>query len=460
MRTKVTYKEEIKDQTRALYETAFEEFNSIWHFIREAWPMLLLLLVALGVAIWFAKPAPPRHVLMGTGSVGGSYEALAKQYVAFFAKNGVTLELVATAGAEENIQRLRNHKDRLQAALVQGGLVHLKDAKELLSLGSIGYEPIWFFYRSDKFPNGTHITEEFLTHPMAIGERGSGTFNQARHILEANDLVGNTNLKAIPNAEGVAAFKRGEVSSILLVDGINSDNVRELLEDPNARLVNFNRAPAYTRLMPFFHHLVIPEGALGLSRNFPDQDINLIATTTNLFVDKDMHPAIQLLFMQASSAIVGHRTFFSRYHEFPAFKESIVPESEVAKRFFQKGPPFLMEYLPFWLAEFLDRMFFLMLPLFAFAYPILRTMPGYRLARVNSRINEVYGELKFLEQDLINSYDPTQHAQYAARLDQIEQKALSLKVPTSVVSEYYSLRGSIDYVRTWIVRKESASDGR
>ena len=51
MRTKVTYKEEIKDQTRALYETAFEEFNSIWHFIREAWPMLLLLLVALGVAI-------------------------------------------------------------------------------------------------------------------------------------------------------------------------------------------------------------------------------------------------------------------------------------------------------------------------------------------------------------------------------------------------------------------------
>ncbi len=459
MNNKSTYREEIREQACAIYETIADEIIAARHFVSETWPMLLLLAFALSAAIWFAKPAPPRHVLMGTGSAGGSYEVMTKQYVEFFAENGITLELIATSGAEDNISRLRDHKDKLKAALVQGGLIDTKDAQELLSLGSVDYEPIWFFYRRDKFASGTHLAEEFLSHPMAIGERGSGTFKQAQHILVANDLVGNPNLKALPSAEGVAAFQRGDVSSIMIVDGMKSENVQTLLKDPNAMLVNFNRAVAYTRLMPFFHHLVVPEGALSLTRNFPDSDTNLIATTTNLIIDKNMHPAIQLLFLQASAAISGHRSFFAKYGEFPSFKESLVPESEVAKRYYQKGSPILMDYLPFWIAEFLDRMFFLLLPLFAFAYPILKTMPGYRLARARTRINEVYGELKFLEQDLINTYDPSLHAQYVQRLEQIEKKTLELKVPKSVGSEYYSLRASIDFVRTWMRREESTLNG-
>ena len=150
-----SFKNEIRDHVVATYETVRDELKSWWQFAREAWVLILLLLAAIGTVIWLAKPAPPTHVLMGTGSAGGSYEELAKQYADFFKKNGVTLELESTQGAEENISRLKDKNDRLQAAFIQGGLLTSRDeAKGLLSLGSVGYEPLWIFYRNDLSPNG------------------------------------------------------------------------------------------------------------------------------------------------------------------------------------------------------------------------------------------------------------------------------------------------------------------
>jgi TRAP-type uncharacterized transport system substrate-binding protein len=205
-------KEEIIEQSNALYETVLEEVRRWIQYIRETWPLLLLLLALISVALWFAKPAPPDSVLMGTGSKGGSYEMITAEYVKFFAKNGVRLELTETPGAEENIARLSNPKDPLQAAFVQGGLVTNENSKNLLSLGSIGFEPVWFFYRNDKFNFKNLQTKEFLQQPIAIGEVGSGTHRQALHILELNGYAMNDNFKAIPSNEGVQAFIKGVLS--------------------------------------------------------------------------------------------------------------------------------------------------------------------------------------------------------------------------------------------------------
>ncbi len=448
-------KEEVVEQSKALYETVLETIQDGIQFIRETWPLLLLLLTLVAVALWFAKPAPPKSVLMGTGSKGGSYEFITAEYVKFFAKNGVKLELTETPGAEENIARLANPKDPLQAAFVQGGLVTSENSKDLLSLGSIGFEPVWFFYRNDKFNLKGLQTKEFLDQPMAIGEIGSGTHRQALHILELNGYPMSSNFKALPSDEGVQAFIKGEVSSIFIVDGIESANVRLLLKQPNISIANFDRAAAYTRLMPYFHQIVIPQGAISLEQNFPENDTKMIAPTTHLLIDKNMHPAIQLLFLQAAEKINGGRSFFSEYGQFPAFMESTVPESPVAKHFYDKGTPFLMNYLPFWLAEFIDRIFILLLPLFAFAYPLLKTMPVYRLSRAHSRINEVYGSLKFFEEDLVSNYDTNQTENYIKKINQLDQRAKSLRVPKALGGEYYSLRTNIDFVRNMITRLNS-----
>jgi hypothetical protein len=349
---------------------------------------------------------------------------------------------------------LRHHNDPLQAAFVQGGLIHRTATASLVSLGSIDFEPLWFFYRADRFNDNEADDGYYLSRPVAIGEPGSGTYSQAMHILKLTGIADSPNLRKLPDKDGVAAFKRGEVSALFLVESIGSENLQAVLDDPITRVRSFRRAAAYTRILPFFHEVQIPEGALNLKRNFPQRDTTLVATTTNLVIDKTMHPAIQMLFLQAARSVNGRRSFFARHGEFPAYRESIFPESDVAKRFYAKGPPFLMDYLPFWLAEFIDRVFLLCVPLFAFAYPVVKSMPAFRLARVRKRINEIYGALKFLEQELVTHYEPDRQPDYVKRLDAIERESLALKVPKFMGSDYYSLRSTIDFMRGWIQRIE------
>ena len=458
--TMTKFEEDTRELLHALYETGLDELRSLQSFVRDAWPMLLLLFVILSVGIWFVRPAPPRHVMLDIGSQGGAYEKMGKQYAEFFARNGITLELVHTAGAGDNIARLRNHDDPLQAAFVQGGLVRRADGADLVSLGSIDYEPLWFFYRADRFKDNEPEDGHYLSQPVAIGQPGSGTYAQAIHIMKLLGIADSPNLRRMTNKEGAEAFIRGDVSALFLVEGIDSENLQAVLKDPITRIRNFRRAAAYAKLMPFYHEVHVPEGALSLQRNFPEHNTTLVATTTSIVIAKDMHPAIQMLFLEAARSVNGQRSFFAHNGEFPAYKESILPESEIAKRFYTRGSPILMSYLPFWLAEFIDRVFLLCVPLFAFAYPVIKSMPTFRLGRVRKRMNEVYGALKFLEQDLSSNYDPKQHDDYVKRLDEIEKKSLALKIPGSMISDYYSLRSTIDFMRSWMQRTQEIADAQ
>ena len=140
-------KQDIKETALGFTEAAQEKWGDFVQFLRETWPILVVLLCIL-VGIWlYADPPPPRHVLMATGSDGGSYEVLAKEYVTFFEKKGIKLELVNTAGAQENLKRLADRKDPMQAAFVQAGTFNPDGIKGIDSLGAVDYEPVWFFYR-------------------------------------------------------------------------------------------------------------------------------------------------------------------------------------------------------------------------------------------------------------------------------------------------------------------------
>lgn len=448
-------KEDLIEYCKAIYETVLEEVTSWLNFAKETWPLILLAIGAIGTVIWLAKPAPPRSVLMASGTQGGSYEVILKKYVEYFAKHGVKLELVPTLGAEDNINRMRDPKDRLKAALIQSGLITEENSHGLQSLGSIAYEPIWIFYREDKFQGSNLNAENFMQHTVAIGEVGSGTHRQAMNILKLRGLQNSNNLVTISNKDGIDALLRGDVSAIFIVDGFESENIQRLIHEKSVKLkmYNFDRAAAYTRLMSYFHHLVVPEGSLNLEFNLPHRDINLISSTTNLVIDPTLHPAIQLLFLKAATDINGGRSFFTKYGEFPAFKSSIIQESPVAQHFYEKGSPALLKYVPFWLAEFIDRMIVLLLPLVAFLYPVIKAMPAYRTNRALSRINQLLSQLKVLERDVLSNFDAAMADDYKSQINDIENRALSLKVPGSLIGNYFSLRKNIHFVHELIARQ-------
>ncbi|QWE11087.1 TAXI family TRAP transporter solute-binding subunit [Polynucleobacter sp. es-EL-1] len=450
-------KQDIKESAFGFAEAAQEKWVDFIQFLKEAWPILLALLIILA-GIWlYADPPPPRHVLMATGTEGGSYELMAKKYVDFFEKRGIKLELVKTKGAQENLKRLADRKDPLQAAFVQAGTFNPGGIEGIESLGAVDYEPVWFFYRGPEikptnFREANGQMKHFLKGKVSVGAVGSGTHSQAMRILDVSGLQKEAHFLYLPNHEAVSALKKGEIDGAFLVDGYQSENVQALLNDPAIHLAGFERAQAYTHLLPYLHILQVPIGGFSLSRNNPDAEIQLISTTTNLLIDDRMHPALQFLFLEASHAINGKANFFAKRGEFPFFGVSHFPESSVAVHYEKNGSPWLMTFFPFWLAELINRLVFVLLPFCAIAYPALISLPGYRNKRMRRKLNKLYGNLKTYEQELTENFLPSAKNEYLKKLDLLEYEALKLAVPKSMSGDYYALRTSIDYVRNCLNR--------
>ena len=453
-------KEDVKDTWLGLCEAVQDKWGNFVQFLRETWPLLLLLFAGLMLVWWLADPPPPKRILMATGTEGGSYQMLAKKYVDYFAKKGVTLELVPSHGAQENIARLSDRKDPVQAGFVQAGIYNPNGIAGIVSLGSVAYEPLWFFYRgpaleaSDFQLQGDRL-KKLLNRKTSIGDVGSGAHSQALHILKASGLEQYIpQFLTLSSAEGVNALLLGEIDVLFLVDQLESPNIQKLLNDPNLNLIGFSRAEAYTRILPYLEILTVPTASFSLIRDFPPQTIQLLSTTTQLLVDDRMHPALQYLFLEAAEAINGKQSFFAKRGEFPKFNRSAFPESVVAAQFEKSGVPTVMNYLPFWVAEFVHRMFILVVPFLAFAYPIVSSLPNYRNKRVQVRINKMYGALWTFEQELATGFDPGQCDAYISKINQMEADALNMKVPKKMASDYYSLRSSMDYVRNCLIRGE------
>ena len=450
-------KQDIKETYLGIYETAQEKWGDFTQFLMEAWPILLFLLIGLMGVWWYADPPPPRHVLMATGQPGGSYDILGKKYAAFFEKKGITLELIPTKGAQENIEYLADRKNPIQAAFVQAGVFSPHGIKGVQSLGAISYDPIWLFYRGaevkeNDFQEIKARSRYFLNSKMSVGEKGSGTYAQAMQILKANGFEEGAHFLYLSGSKSVEALQKGEIDAAFIVDSYEAPNVQALLADPKLHLSAFPRAEAYSRLFPYMQILNVPTGSFSLIRNFPSQEIKLMASTTNLLIDDRMHPALQFLFLEAAREINGRATFFSEHGEFPSFKNTGLPESPVALHYEKNGSPLLMTYLPFWLAELVNRLIFVLLPFCALAYPVLLTLPGYRNKRMRRKINQLYGVLKTYEQELTTNFDPEKKDEYLKKLDLLEYQALQLKVSKSMASDYYALRTSIDYVRNCLNR--------
>ena len=108
-------------------------------------PIALLLFSGFFGAYQFVSPAPPREISISAGNIHGSYYAFAQNYQEELAKEGIELTILESNGSRENIERLLQKEADI--ALVQGGTAYADE--KLLSLGSLYYEPISLFYRSE-----------------------------------------------------------------------------------------------------------------------------------------------------------------------------------------------------------------------------------------------------------------------------------------------------------------------
>lgn len=431
---------------------------SLRDLFATAWWIVLLAGIGFAVAYQFVEPAPPKKIAISTGSESGAYYQFARRYATILAKNGITLEVRTSAGSLENLDRLKN--DEVQIGFVQGGVVppnpdpDAVDESGLLSLGSLFYEPVWVFYRGDKVL--TRLTE-LKGKRIAIGQEGSGVRQLAQQLLDANEIPAGDHLLPLAGLKAAEELQQGRIDAAFIIAAETAPVVQVLIRSPGVKLMSFAQDRAYQRRFPFLTKLTFPQGVADLVRDFPPEDIKVLAPTANLIVRDDLHPALQALLLQAASEVHGKSGFFQDAGEFPSYMDQMLPLSPEAERYFKSGASFLQRYLPFWLAVLVDRLIVMLVPVFVLLIPLLKVAPAIYNWRVRSKVFRIYGELKFLEDDLKRHFDAAKLGDYRGRLDALDDEASALHIPLGFTDLAYTLREHVNLVRHILDKKESSA---
>ena len=430
-------------------------FGYSFEFKRISWrdsaaallPLVLLSALAIWAAFRFVRPAPPDTITITSGLDGSTLRITAEKYQKILARNDVKLEILPSEGTLQNVQRLRNPDVKVDVGFVQGGLPMTDNSAELVSLGSVFYVPLAVFYRSAQ---PVERLSQFAGKRLSIGRGGSGTRFLALTLLKANGIEehGPTELLNLSGEAAEEALLTGKVDAVFLSgDAATPAVMRKLVRAPGIRLMDFVQADAYSRRFRHLSKLEVPMGAIDFAANIPERPVNLLAPTIELLARPDLHPALSDLLIEAAREVHGKATLMQRAGEFPAPLEHEYPISSDAARYYKSGKGFLDTHLPFWLASLVDRTLVVLVPIVVLLIPALRVAPVLYRWRIRTRLYKRYGELMALERDILEHPTPEQDAELRKRLDDIERRVNSIKMPLPFADQFYVLREHINFVR-------------
>jgi TRAP-type uncharacterized transport system substrate-binding protein len=422
-----------------------------WRLVlTTATPFIALAALLIALAYWWLEPNPPRHLVMATGVPQGAYSEFGQRYAKLLAKHGIRVELRQTQGAAENLALLRDAGSGVDVAFVQGGVADVAQGETdpgLVSLGSMFQEPVWLFYRNDsaqrllKQPQLASLSQ-LTGWRVNIGAPGSGVPVLARRLLEANRIdSGAIGLSEQPVTPAVVELLEGRIDAVMLASAPESLIVQMLLQTPGIALFDFAQADAYTRRFGFLSAVTLPRGVVDLARDLPAGDVHMVAPTATLVARDSLHPALVQLLVQAAAQVHGQPGWFQRKGEFPNAvdgERTLAPEAE---RFYRNGVPWLQRYLPFWLANLVDRMWIALLSIVAVLIPLSRVLPPLVELRIRSRVFRWYGQLREIEA----AASPA--AVQLRELDEIEAHVNAVQLPLSYADELYALKSHIQMVR-------------
>ena len=419
---------------------AGDHLQRYWRYLAIAG----LVAIFLSATVLVVETLPPRTIVMATGAEGGGNHELGIRYHEILAQAGVTVQLRPTAGGLENLALLRDPQSGVSVGFIQGGTASKKESPNINSLGTVFYEPLWLFHRSEI---GEGI-QALRGRRMSIGPVGSGTRALALELVKRLKLAGSLG-DLLDFTPQVAAEKliAGDIDLAFIVTAWDSPVVQRLMTAKGIELAGFPRADAYVALYPFLNKLVLPAGVGDLAMNRPPADVALLAAKASLAVRADLHPAIQYLLLKAAVQIHSRPGIFQKAGQFPAAEAIDLPLSEEALSFYKTGRPFLQEHLPFWIATIVERVLFVFVPLAAVLFPLFRFLPQIYDWIMRSRIMRLYDEMRSIESEVQAQGQGHDSDALIAKLDQLEERANALQLPRFYAIMLYTLRTHINLIR-------------
>jgi ABC-type amino acid transport substrate-binding protein len=411
-------------------------------------PLALIVAAGFIVAYRYVGAPPPRVITIATGAENGAYHAFARQYASLLAADGITLEVIPTAGTVDNLDRLT--RGEVSLALVQGGSASESDRRDLQSLGSLFLEAVWVFT-----PRTVPLRQlnELAGKRVAVGPIGSGTQLLAKQLLGANGVSeSNATFVHIDTSDFLPLLLQGELDAAIVVASAEAPIVRTLAEQPQVELVDLERTGAYGRVFRFLTPVLLDEGVLDLGRNIPPRDTRLVGTAASLAARRDLHPALIPALLDAATRVHQAGGLLEETRQFPSASLVDLPMSEDAGRYIRNGPSFLYRWLPYGTAVVLDRLKVLLLPLIALLLPLSRIAPPLYQWRVRSRVYRWYAAVRDI--DLAISSEHPDITSLRSRLQALESDVASVSVPLAYTSEQYHLRLHLHLLREELDRLE------
>lgn len=410
----------------------------------------LLALLAVLAAVWVFEALPPRTIVLTSGPEGSSFQRVAELYRKRLAEDGVALKILPSQGSLENLQRLRSGDAGADVGFVQGGQAgDIPSAnQDLMSLGSVSYQPLMIFYRS---AHRMDRLSELAGKRLAVGPEGSGSRALALALLQANEIESGTATSFLDldaDAAAVALLDNKVDAVFLMGDSAPVATMRKLLRADGVRLYSFRQADAYVRRFAYLNKVELPEGSIDLGKDLPPEDVELVAPTVELIARKGLHPALSDVLLQAAQDIHGRATILQKRGEFPAALEHEIKISPDAARFYKSGRGFIDRLGgPFWLSSLLERVVVVIVPALLVLIPTARMLPiAYRL-RNQLKIYRCYRPLLQLERQAADNPTSEQREAMLKRLDEVEEMVNGLRMPASFADQFYDLRGHIVLVR-------------
>ena len=413
--------------------------------------------MALAVIAWlwlFVYPMPPDRVSITTAGKDGAYYRMAQQYAEVFARHGVALDVQTSQGSQENLDRLRNMSTPPGMALIQGGFGYsgshtaIRERSHVETLANVTTEALWIFSLNRNITS----LDQLQGLRVAVGAEKSGSRKVALKLFE-QARIAPKDLTLLPymGIESVEALRMGKVDAVFMVVPRDSTTLQAMLNVPGIQLASLQKTAAIIERNLYLEAALLPKGTL--DGRLPARDTVMLTAPASLVAQDKLHPALKRLAIASAMEVNNNGGLFHRAGDFPSLRRIDFPTAAVARATLANGLRWHERVLPFWWAQFAERIVLLVLPVLALSLWLMQRIPDYMRWALQSRVIRWYGELKFIENDLsqqaVSGIDLTRHL---SRLNNIDSAIVAFHCPKDLMARCYTLHQHIEFVRQRLYR--------